>query len=128
MWEKFKRWLSEHKEARAEKKFKKWLDIQIGVNQLLDEGPNWMPYNIHEVPTLICSVYFESDKDWVAVDFSQEDKGIVHYMSFTPKKITDYKAGERIDPNKKEIHTIMKDAYVFMKYYADGSEGWCFSL
>ena len=34
----------------------------------------------------------------------------------------------RIDPNKKEIHTIMKDAYVFMKYYADGSEGWCFSL
>lgn len=128
MWEKIEQWWNERKERRHEKKLKNALDLQIAVNQLLDGGPNWVPYNVHHVPTLICSVYFESDKDITAVDFSQEEKGLVHYMLFTPKKITEYKSGEDYDPDKKEVHTIIKNGIVFMKYYADGSEGWCFSL
>ena len=127
MWEKIEQWWTERKERRAEKKLKNALDLQIAINRLLDGGPNWVSYNIHHVPTLICSVYFESDKDITAVDFSQEEKGLVHYMLFTPKNITEYKNGEELDPNKKEVHTTIKNAIVFMKYYADGSESWCFS-
>ena len=129
MWEKFKDWWAERKERRHEKQLKNALNLKIAVNQILHDGPNWVPYNIHNVPTLICSVYFESDKDMTAVDFSQEENGLVHYMLFTPKKITEYKNEIKdIDPNKKEVHTVIQDGIVFMKYYADGSEGWCFSL
>lgn len=127
MWEKIEQWWTELKERRAEKKLKNELDSQIAINQLLDGGPNWVPYNVHNVPTLICSVYFESDKDIIIVDFSQEEKGLVHYMHFTPNKITDYKSGENDDPNKKEVHTIVENGIVFMQYYADGGECWCFS-
>ena len=128
MWEKIKNWWNDRKERRMEKKFKEALQLEIAVNQLLECGPNWTAYNIHRVPTLLCSVYFESDKDWTVVDFSRENEGIVHYMLFTPKPITEYKSGSDMDPNKKEIHSVLHDATVFMKYYADGSEGWCFSL
>lgn len=128
MWEKIKNWWNDRKERRLEKLFKKALQLEIAVNQLLEGGPNWTAYNIHRVPTLLCSVYFESNKDWTVVDFSRENEGIVHYMLFTPKPITEYKSGSDMDPNKKEIHSVLHDATVFMKYYADGSEGWCFSL
>lgn len=128
MWEKIKNWWNDRKERRIEKKFKEALQMEIAVNQLLEGGPNWTAYNIHKVPTLLCSVYFKSDKDWTVVDFSQEEQGMVHYMLFTPKPITAYKSGEVEDPNKTEVHSILKDAVVFMKYYSDGSEGWCFSL
>ena len=128
MWEKIKNWWNDRKERRLEKQFKKALQLEIAVNQLLEGGPNWTAYNIHRAPTLLCSVYFESNKDWTVVDFSRENEGIVHYMLFTPKPITEYKSGSDMDPNKKEIHSVLHDATVFMKYYADGSEGWCFSL
>ena len=128
MWEKIKQWWTERKERRAEKKLKNALNLQIAVNQLLDGGPSWVPYNIHYAPMLICSIYFKSDKDIIAVDFSQEEQGLIHYMIFTPKTITEYQNGKDMDSNKTEVHTIIKGASVFMKYYADGSEGWCFGL
>ena len=127
MWEKIKQWWADRKERKYEKKLKNELDLQIAVNQLLDGGPNWIAYNVHQAPILICSIYFESDKDWIAVDFSREKDGIVHYIAFTPNKITYYENGKKEDANKKEIHTVINDAVVYIKYYQDGSEGWCFS-
>lgn len=127
MWERFQNWLENYKERKREKKLKNALQLQIALNQLLDGGPNWAPYNIHYVPTLICSIYFESNQDMIAVDFSCEKAGIVHYMIFTPKNITEYNSGANEDPNKKEVHTIFKNSTVFIKYYSDGSENWCFS-
>lgn len=120
MWEKIKQWLHDRHERKQEKKFKQLLDTEIEVNKLLG-GPNYAIYNVHRIPKLICSVYFEQDKEWVAVDFSQEEKGLAHFMIFTQDKAAEYGAEEAM----LEAHTLFKNATVFMKYYSDGSEGWC---
>lgn len=124
MWEKIKNWWNEHKEHREEKRLKEMLNAEIALSMMLG-GPPYTIYDIHVIPKLICSIYFESDKEWIIVDFSQEKEGIAHFIIYTQDTITDYKNGK--DQDSKEIHTIVKNAKVYKKYYRDGSEGWCFS-
>ena len=108
MWDKIEQWWNERKERRQEKKLKNALDLQIALNQLLDGGPNWVPYNIHYVPTLICSVYFESDKDITAVDFSQEEKVWCIICFLHLKKSLNIKAGKMITPIKKKFIPLLR--------------------
>lgn len=127
MWEKIKNWWESRKERRARRELENALKLEIAVNQLLHDGPNWVDYDFHEVPVLICSVYFQQENDWTIVDFSREDEGIIHYILYTPDPITEYKAGSKYDPNQKEIHTVIPNAVVYKKFYYNGSEFWCFS-
>ena len=76
MWEKIKSWWVEYKARKEEKKMKERMDLEIALNQLLWDGPNWIAHDIHSIPKLIVSIFFESDKDWIAVDFSEEDKTV----------------------------------------------------
>lgn len=121
MWEKLKQWLNDRRERKQDEKVKKVLNDEIAINKLLG-GPNYTIYNVHQIPKLICSVYFEQDKEWVVVDFSREENGIAHFMIFTKDKSSDYGTEEK----ELEAHTFYDNAQVFMKYYEDGSEGWCF--
>lgn len=122
MWEKFKQWLNDRRERKQDEKIKKTLNSEIAINKLLLGGPNYAIYNVHQIPKLICSVYFEQDKEWVVVDFSREKDGIAHFMIFTKDKSSEYGTEE----TELEAHTFYDNAQVFMKYYEDGSEGWCF--
>lgn len=124
MWEKIKSWWVDRKARKEEKKMKKRMDLEIALNRLLLDGPNWVAYDIHDISKLFVSIFFESDKDWIAVDFSEEDKGIAQFIIFTPDPMD--KFDPTIEVPQKEIHTLITDATVFKKYYEDGSEGWCY--
>lgn len=122
MWDKFKQWLRERRDRKQEKELKALLNAEIEVNALLG-GPDYAIYNKHNIPNLLCSVYFNQDVEQVAVDFSREEEGIAHFMIFTKDTSESYKKGN--EP-LNETHAFFKNATVFMRYYADGSEGWCF--
>lgn len=123
MWDKIKYWLAERKRQRQEKQLNKQIESELAMMQFL--GVNgYAVKDLHKIPLLLCSIYFEQDSEWIAVDFSREQEGIAHFMIFTEDTIDKYDASLAL---KKSITTCVRDAEVYIKHYMDGSEGWCFS-
>lgn len=121
MWDKIKKWWSDRKQRQQEKLNKMWHNV-LGV-------PPWVKIEfvkeIYPCSYLLLSIYFEEDREWVAVDFSQwENTGVAHFMIFTKDSMDKY--DKDLEP-KKYITTFAKNATVYLKEYADGSCGWCFS-
>jgi hypothetical protein len=114
MWKKIKYWLAQRKEEKMMNKM-----TERAIVSYLHGGPNYAISNVHEVPQLICSVYFEKEEDWVIVDFSQEVAGVVHFIAYTK---------EKHEEGRNCVQAFIPNARVFMKHFSDGSAGWCFSV
>ncbi len=121
MWEKIKNWWQERKERRRLKKEAEEIELEILVNNLLG-GPDYVMTDLHTAEKLFCSVYFEREEEMVAVDLSQENEGIIHFMLFTKDKLTDYTDD---DPERKEITICVRNGTVGMKHTIDGGAFWC---
>lgn len=119
MWNKIKNWWRKLKWQ--------WRKRDLDIETMLWEellGCNVVPGTVHVCQGAISSVYFNQDKEWVVVDFSQwEETGIAHFMMITKDDISKY------DPNmeqKDHITTYIPDVVIFMRQFEDGSAGWCF--
>ena len=125
MWEKIKKWWETRQAILEQRKYREMLETEMMLLRYMEPVDPTIT-DIHIVPVLICSVYFEQKQEMIAVDFSQEEEGLVHFMIFTKSKIEEYNADvSQLEDNM--IRTKIKNARVFMKNYPDGSGGWCFS-
>lgn len=122
MWKKIKHWWAERKERKAQKAEAELRQFEATLSYMCG-GPNYVRTNIYQVPHVICSTYFNQDKEWVVVDFSRYSEGLAHFMIFTKDKQTEY------DPDAQEeggsISAYLKNATICMKHYMDGDSGWC---
>lgn len=117
MWEKFKAWL---KKRRDEKMLK--LETELWEELL---GCKIVPGTVHVCSRLLASVYFNQDKEYQIVDFSQWEKtGLAHFMLFTIDSAEKYGA-ERHIGEQDAITTYIPEAIVFMRKFKEG-EWWCF--
>lgn len=123
MWEKIKRWLENQLAIQEERKLREAIETELALRAYLDDNTPIIT-DVHVIPLLICSVYFEQDKEMTVVDFSREEDGLAHFMIFTKDKINEY---NRDAGSRKIIRTKIENGKVFMEHYLDGSCGWCFS-
>lgn len=123
MWEKIKRWFENQLAIQEERKLREVLKTELAFRAYMNDNTPIIT-DVHEVPLLICSVYFERDEEMTAVDFSREEDGLVHFMIFTKDKMDKY--DKDMEP-RKIVRTRIENGKVFMEHYLDGSCGWCFS-
>ena len=118
MWEKFKAWIKKQQDKHNEK-----METLVWEELL---GCKIVPGTVHPCVGTISSVYFNQDKEWIAVDFSRwEETGIAHFMLFTVDDALKYGASEEIN-EKGSITTYLPETIIFMRKFQDGSASWCF--